>query len=242
MQLAAENATTANAAAKENLPRALEQKRMAVAKAIHDDAEKTKNLAKLKADRAMMNITAPADGVVYYGDMSNGKWDSASAVKVLREGGKLPGSTVLMTFIPAKTPLVLSAFAAENSLSHLNKGATGYATTQLDRYKSFPVSLTSVTSYPETDGSFHATLKPTIAAGLAVVPGMKATARILTHKQDKALKIPTDYMTRGDDGSYTVKVKLADGQTETRKVTTTVSNKEWVIITKGLEKGQVIVK
>ena len=49
-------------------------------------------------------------------------------------------------------------------------------------------------------------------------------------------------MTRANDGSYTVKVKLADGKTAERAVTATVSNKEWVVITKGLEKGQVIVK
>lgn len=242
MQLSAETAQTANAAAKEDLPRALEQKRLSVAKASHDDEEKAKDLAKLKADRAMMDIVAPADGVVYYGEMIGGRWDPAKAVKVLHEGGKLPGATVLMTFIPAKTPLILSAFVTENNLAQLRKNATGYAITNLDLYQSFPFSITDISSYPETDGTYHATLKPTLPAGLDVVPGMKATARVLSHKMENTLKIPTGYLSRADDGSYTVKVKLADGESALRTVTTSVSNTEWVVITKGLEKGQVIVK
>ncbi len=241
-QLAAENARTANTAAKVDLPRALELKRIATAKAVHNDSETVKKLTKLKADRTMMNIIAPADGVIYYGEMKNGRWSPAGAVKVLRQGGKLPSSTILMTFIAAKTPLTLSAFVAENNLSALNKGATGYAITNLDPYKIFPVSLSTVASYPETDGTYHTTLKPTITGKLKVVPGMKATTRIVSHKIDDALKIPIGYMTRANDGSYTVKVKLADGKTAERAVTATVSNKEWVVITKGLEKGQVIVK
>ncbi|MCP5537137.1 MAG: hypothetical protein H7A51_13030 [Akkermansiaceae bacterium] len=242
MQLAAENAKIANASAKEDLPRTLEQKRLAVAKAIHDDAEKAKKLAKLKADRAMMNIVAPADGLVYYGELQDGRWNPANAVKVLNIGGKLPGSMTLMSFVPAKAPLVLTAFAAETSLSALSQGATGYAITHLDPYQSFPVTLTELGGYPEIDGSFRATLKPTLPKGLAVVPGMKATTRIITHKMDKALKIPVGYLSRADAGGYTVKVKLADGNTADRAVTTGPSNKEWVVITKGLEQGQVIVK
>jgi len=66
-QLSAKNAQIANASAKENLPRALELKRLEVAKAILDDEKATENLTKSKADRAMMTITAPADGLVYYG-------------------------------------------------------------------------------------------------------------------------------------------------------------------------------
>jgi len=242
MQLAAENARIANASAQKNLPRALEQKRLAVAKAIRDDAEAEKNLAKLKDDRAMMNITAPADGIVYYGSMEHGRWSPATALKVLKVGARLPANTTLMSFIPSKTPLILSAFAAEKSLAGLTKNASGYAISNLNRYRNFPVTLTQLSKYPETDGTYALQLKPTIPANLHIVPGMKATARITTHRIDKALKIPSEYLTRADNGTYTVNVKLADGKTAKRKVSVGASNNKWVIITQGLEKGQVIVK
>jgi HlyD family secretion protein len=242
LQLTAENSRITNTSAQQTLPRTLAQKRIDVAKAIHDDIETTKNLAKIKADRAMMNITAPADGVVYYGSMEHGNWNPTAAVKALKVGGKLPANVTLMTFIPAQTPLTLSAFTEANNLSALTPKATGYAITNLDRYQSFPVTLTHINNHPEADGSFHATLTADIPATLKVVPGMKATTRVISQKIEKALKIPVDYLIRTDDGSYTVKVKLADGKTANRNVTVGLSNKEWAVITKGLEKDQVIVK
>ena len=218
-----------------------------MAKAILDDEKAIENLAKSKADRTMMDITAPADGLVYYGSIQDGKWSPEAAAKTLKIGAKLPAKTTVMTFIPANTPLTLSAFTEAANLPALNaklksKKASGYAITTLDRYSSFAVQLTGIDTHPRTDGSFHVTLKPTLPKDLPVVPGMKATATIISHSLATALKVPADYLTRADDGGHTVKVKLADGKTSERQVTVDPASKDWAVITKGLEKGQVIVK
>jgi len=243
-QLAANNAKIANTEAQEKLPRALEQKRLAIAKAIRADQKATEKLAKLKADRTMMNITAPADGLVYYGSIKNGKWSPAAATKVLNIGAKLPANTTVLTFIPANTPLELSAFAPEASLTalHSKVPAKGYATTAFNRFQTFPIAITEVASYPETNGSFRVSLKPTLPKGQKIVPGMKATATVISLNLDKALTVPASYLKTAADGSFTVSLKLADGKTDTRTVTIGASNKGNAIITKGLEKGQVIVK
>lgn len=242
-QLTAEKAKIDNAAAKENLPRALELKRLEVAQAIRDDEKAAEKLTLLKTDRAMMNITASTDGVIYYGSIENGKWAPEAATKILKIGAKLPAKTTVMTFIPAGSPLVLSAFTEVANLPALQaKKATGYATTALNRYQDIPVQLTNIASYPMTNGSFHVTLKPTLPDGLSIVPGMKATTHITSNSIAKTLKVPTDYISRADDGGYAVNVKLADGETESRKVTVGPASKKWVVVTQGLEKGQVIVK
>lgn len=241
-QLSAENSRIANKAAKESLTRALELKRLGVAKAIKDDADKAEKLAKIKADRAMMDIQAPADGIVYYGSMHNGRWNPASAIKVLKIGGKLPAHLPLLTFIPAKTPLTISAFAKEGNLGDLKQGIKGHAITHLNPYQSLNITLGKMDTHPQTDGTYHINVTPDNQKNLAVVPGMKATVRVITAKKDKAILVPTGYLTRADDGSYTVKLKLADGKTSARPVVIGASNKENVVITKGLEKGQVIVK
>jgi HlyD family secretion protein len=248
-QLSAQKAKIENTAAKENLPRALELKRLEVAQAIRDDEKAVEKLALIKTDRPMMNITAPADGVIYYGSIENGKWNPEAATKILKIGAKLPSKTTIMTFIPASSPLMLSAFTEAANLSALQaEKATGYATTALNRYQDIPVQLTHIASYPKTDGSYHVTLKPTVSTlpplpkGLAIVPGMKATTHITSNSMAKTLKVPTDYISRADDGGYTVDVKLADGKTESRKVAVGPASKKWVVIIKGLEKGQVIVK
>ncbi|BDS07275.1 hypothetical protein NT6N_23150 [Oceaniferula spumae] len=241
-QLAAESSRISNADAKVSLPRALELKRLEVAKAEIDDTDAEEKLAKLKADRAMMDIKAPADGLVYYGDMDDGRWTPASAVKVLKIGGKLPASLPLLTFIPANTPQTLSAFIQEANLSALKKGDKGQAITHLNRYKNHSVTIDSISGYPETDGTYHVSLTLDDAKSVSAVPGMKATVRVITGKEANAITVPADYLTRTDEGGYTVKLKLADGKTENREVSIGNSNSDTVVITKGLENGQVIVK
>lgn len=243
LQLAHKKAQTANTAAKEKLPRELELKRLAVAKAIRDDAKATERLAKLKADRSMMNIQASTDGVVYYGSIENGRWSPETAAKILRVGGKLPAQSIVMTLIPAGSPLVLSAFTEAANLPALQgNDIQGHATTSLSRFQTIPVKLSHLADYPETNGSFRVTLQPQVPESLKLVPGMKATANIISHSVDKALKIPAAYITSANDGTHTVQLKLADGKTAPRQVTVGPANQDWVVITKGLDIGQVIVK
>jgi multidrug efflux pump subunit AcrA (membrane-fusion protein) len=242
MQRATEDARIANTGAKEKLPRDLELKRLEVGKAERDDKKSTENLTKLMADRTMMNITAPTDGVVYYGSMDNGRWIPAAADKVLKLGGKLTPNITLMTFIPDTSELELSAYAAEASLPTMTPGANGFAVTSQNRYRNIPVSLSKIATHPATDGTYRATLKATLGENDKIVPGMKATVKIIGQKLDKALTVPTVYLKQELDGTHTVKVKLADGKTEKRKVTIGASNKNTAVITQGLDKGQVIVK
>ena len=241
-QLAAQNARIDNTAAKQKLPHALKIKQQEAEKASKDHQQKTEELSKLKADRAMMDITAPVDGIVYYGEIKEGRWNPAAAAKALKIGSKIPANSCLMNIIPANTSLELYALASEKHLATLNKGSTGYATTELNRFQSFPVTISHIASHPNTDGTFLTSLKATLPENLAVVPGIKASVMIITNKMDQALIIPTDYLTHTDDGGYSVNVKLADGKTAERKVTIGISNNENAIVNKGLEKGQVIVK
>lgn len=242
MQREAQDARIAHADAKQNLPRALQIKQQETDKAAKDLEQEVEKLAKLKADRAMMNITAPAEGIIYYGEIKNGQWQAASAAKVLKIGKKLPAHTTLMSLIASGTALQLYSQAAEKDLGALDSGASGYAITKLNSYRSFPVTISSIASLPDTGGSFPTILKADLPDGLTVAPGTKATAKIITNKIDQALKIPSEYLSNTSDGGHTVKVKLADGKTADRKVTISASNDKWAVVTAGLEKDQVIVK
>lgn len=239
---AAENARIANAEAQQKLPRELRIKQQETAKAIEDHEEEKDKLAKLTADRAMMDITAPTDGIVYYGEIKDGKWSPDAAAKLLQVGGKLRGHTTLMTIIPDKTPLQLHALAGEGQLAGTSIGATGYATTKNSPLKSFPVKVTSVATYPSTKGTFLTTLTAELPADMAVAPGTKASVKIITHSLDQALLVPLDYLKTEDNGDHTVQVKLADGTTATRSVTVGVSNEKSAVVTGGIEQGQVLVK
>ena len=241
-QLSAKSSSIANASAQKSLTRALEIKRLEVSKAEKADAEKADRLAKVKADREMMNITAPADGVIYYGSIKNGQWNPASALKVLKTGGKIPSHLTLLTFIPAKSTLSLSAFASEAQLATLKQGVKGQAATQLDAYSSFPVTIKQISKYPRADGKYHVEITQDAKNSQQLVPSMKASTRFVSDQKDKAIVVPVGYLTPSDDGGHTVKLKQADGKTVNHPVEISTSNKDHAVITKGLEVDQVIVK
>lgn len=239
---AAENARIANAEAMQKLPRELKIKQQETAKAIKDHQEEKEKLAKLAGDRAMMDITAPTDGIVYYGEIKDGKWSADAAAKLLQVGGKLRAHTTLMTIIPDNAAVELYALASEDKLSSISSGATGYATTKKSPLKNFPVKVTSVATYPSTKGTFLTKLTPELPADMASAPGTMASVKIITNSMEQALVVPLDYLKREDNGAYTVQVKLADGKTARRGVTVAASNDKSAVITGGIEQGQVIVK
>ena len=239
---AAEDARIANAEAKQKLPRDLQIKEKASEKAAKDHQDNREKLAKLKADRSMMTITSPIDGIVYYGEVKKGEWSSAAAVKMLHIGRKLQAHTSLMTIIPIGSSLNLFSMASEDKLSGLGKEASGYATTELNAYQRFPVKVIDVADYPSIKGSFLTTIAPSIPSSISVVPGMKATVKIISQIVDEALQIPVEYLDETNDGGHSVQLKLADGKSSTRKVSVGASNEKWAVITQGLDKGQVIVK
>lgn len=241
-QRSAKHSSIANKAAQESLKRALEIKRLEVAKAEKDDTEKADHLAKLKADREMMNITAPADGIVYYGSIKDGQWNPSGAVKTLKIGGKVPAHLTLFTLIPTEPTLALSASMSEGQLATLKKGAKGLATTQLQAYTSLPVTIQQINKYPQTDGKYYVEITQDTQNNQGVVTGMKASMRFVSNQMEKALVVPISHLTKSDDGGHTVKLKLADGQTEDRNVEISTANKKHAVIVKGLEAGQVIVK
>ncbi|MGB1873961.1 MAG: HlyD family efflux transporter periplasmic adaptor subunit [Akkermansiaceae bacterium] len=239
---AAENARIANAEAQQKLPRELNIKQQETAKAIKDHEEEKDKLAKLRADRAMMDIKAPTDGIVYYGEIKEGKWIPDAAAKLLQVGSKLRAHTTLMTIIPKSTQVELYALASEDQLSSISSGATGYATAKKSPLKSFPVKVSSVASYPSTKGTYLTRLAVELPADTVVAPGTKANVKIITHSMDQALLVPLDYVKTEDNGDHTVQVKLADGNTSTRSVTVGVANEKSAVITGGIEQGQVLVK
>ena len=239
---AAENARIANAEAQQKLPRELNINQQETAKAIKDHQEEKDKLAKLRADRALMEIKAPTDGIVYYGEIKEGKWIPDAAAKLLQVGSKLSAHTTLMTIIPKNTQVELYALASEDQLSSISSGATGYAIAKKSPLRSFPVKVTSVANYPSTKGTFLTTLSAELPADMTVAPGTRASVKIITHSMDQALVVPLDYLTAEDNGDHTVQVKLADGNTSTRSVTVGVANENSAVITEGIEQGQVLMK
>ncbi len=82
--------------------------------------------AKLEQDRALMNIAAPAAGVVYHGQHTRGKWLAVSTLeKQLRPGGAVQPNQVLLTIVNPDT-IFLRIDVPEDKLSTVAVGTKGH--------------------------------------------------------------------------------------------------------------------
>lgn len=233
-------ATLAYETAKLNLPRALEQKKIAVAKAIRDAAEADRKLKELEADQALLSVTAPEDGIVYYGKIDKGTWSLGNTPKFLFKKGLVPADAVFMSLVPTKHTLLLHASLNQDQRLKLPAKASGTASVKGIEDSSYPVELSKVDLAPQADGNYRFSLKATLPEGTPLVAGMNAQVKLITYKNDQAIVIPKAALTT-KDGKPAVKVKMADGKEELREVTVGKRAENKVEITEGLAVDQVVL-
>ena len=215
-----------------SLPRLLEQKRFAVAKARRDRSTAVTKLRDMKTDLAAFDVRSPADGIVYYGISKNGKWITAPAVaKKLVTGGKLSPRERFIT-IAETGQLGLAATVPEEKLAHLKPGLSGTATPASAPSLSLPTKITSVNYVP---GAFGATLSAATDSA-RIFPGMKAKVKLSAAKFDKAITVPNNLI-NGDS----VWVADKDGKKQKRKIKAGPSDGKMTVILNGLKAGEKIV-
>ncbi|YCM45680.1 hypothetical protein V2O64_06570 [Verrucomicrobiaceae bacterium 227] len=240
LQASFDNASLAYETAKLNLPRALEQKRLSVAKAIRDDAEADKKLAEFEADKALLSLTAPADGTIYYGEIADGSWSLGNTSKFLFEKGSVPADTSLMTLVPTGSPLALHGTLNQEQRLKLPADAQGTAEVKGLEDSAYPVTVSSLEMVPDASGNYKLALKVELPETSPVVAGMNATVKLFTYRSEEAVVIPKAALTT-KDGKSTVKVKMADGKDEVREVKVGRRSADKVEILEGLTADQVVL-
>ena len=226
--------------AREDIPRALALKELELASTKTAFERETQNLAELEADRKLMEIKAPTEGVFLHGVIENGRWSTGEGVKALVKNGRPLPNKPFAAFVPSGAKLQLHAFADEGGARALKKDLAGVATLAGREDSDIPVKVAEVASTPSVDGSFPVVLTADWPKDVQVVPGGAASVRVIAYHQDKAIAVPTRAIRYGADG-WTVEVKLADGKTERRKIQRGRVSGEMTEIRSGLEAGQVII-
>lgn len=224
---------------KETLPRALEQKRLEVKKARLDDKRADEKTAELKADRAQMDLTSPAAGRVYHGEIANGRWNPAIAAKFMKVGGKIAPKIVFASVVPADAGLELCASVDETVMNRLRAGQKGYVAPVAAPRSRLSVTVARVATYPGVDGKYQVVLTTSgEAAGINLVPGMKGKAKIITNDAGDNLTIPTNALKEGPDGSYSVTVK---GKDQPVAVQVGLESGGKIVVLSGLNAGDVVI-
>ena len=228
------------ALSEQTLPKALAKKRLDLDKLKRDQKKAEKKLADLKKDLDVMSITAPMEGIVYYGACENGKWTTgASVAKKLLPTGKLSANEVFITILnPDK--LQLRAVATEADLANLKPGLKGTAAPVSAPDKKLSVKLDEIGFIPQPGGGFEAKLSFHKESGLRLMPGMNAKVSLGESSRTDTLLAPKDSVfTEGK--KHFVYLSKDDAKPEKRTVKIGENDGKMVEVLEGLEEGDKIL-
>jgi len=222
-----------------NLPRDLEEATLAFTKTQRSHTKLDQDQQELIDDGALMNLKAPADGTIYHGKIDEHSWSVDGTLKYLFKAGSVPANTVFMSFIPNTSTLTLQGAISQKDVLKLPTKATGTALVEGLGETTFPVTITRIDVAPDTSGRYGLGLSIELPKDSPIVTGMKGKVRLITYRKENAISIPPNALTR-DSGKSTVKLKMADGNHETREVKTGRIVNGNIEILQGLEVDQVI--
>ncbi|MFO7908316.1 MAG: hypothetical protein R6U98_37110, partial [Pirellulaceae bacterium] len=241
---AARRAEITWAKSQEAIPAQLKQKKIELEKQRVETKQRQEKLEKLRQDRDMMAVKAPADGTVYYGKWTRGAWSGLESVAAkLTEGGKLSPHGVFMTVVSPR-PLRIRAKVPEDKLHRLSRGAQGTAVPNGYPDLELTASLRHLSPLPVGNGTFDGQFQVILSdEAEAIVPAMSCDLTLVVYDKKDAITVPADAVFEDDvDGRRdVVYVKRPKAEPEKRKVAIgRKSEKKWEIVG-GLKAGEEIL-
>jgi len=240
---AAEREDLALAKLKATLPIERRRQEIALEKLEREQENLVEKLEKLKNDRKLLEVKAPADGVVYYGRYRDGKWSNIDTIaKQLEPGKTLTPNQVFMTIVQLR-PLAVRMSVSEKELRHVRKGVKGQAIPTAFPERKLPVTVNEVDRIPDGSTKFDALANLKLQEDDALVPGMTCKVKLVPYEKKNAIAIPEKALFHEDEESEKAFVYLVgdDGEAVRQSVTTGRMHDGKVEITKGLKAGDEIL-
>lgn len=203
------------------LPIKKQKTEIALAQSEFAFANKQKHLKEIKSDQEKMTLTAPADGVLYYGRCVRGKWVGASgaAARRLETHKKVPQHAVAMTIVDA-SQMMIRANLDEAELESLTPRMRGKALIKAAGNKIMPVMIKSVSRIPLDNGKFDCQLTvENLPADGTVMPGMTCKLSFQVSENKQALVVPKDSVFSDDVNVSHYVFVMADGEPKRKEVT-----------------------
>jgi len=234
---AATKAEIALLRAKDSLPLAFNLKKLGFEKLKYEEAKSRERLNDLQVDRAALTVTAPADGIAYYGRSIRGNWSGGAN---LIPGGTVQPGEVFVTVV-APSPLTVRAEVDEKDLRGLKAGLEGKATATAFPDAPFAVKVNRVGAAP-LGGKFELRLDIDGAAA-GVVPGMTCSVRLVTAQRKDALSLPSSavFADDGDEPSNFVYLPNKSDKVLKRSVKVGSTFADRVEIIEGLKLGEEVL-
>jgi multidrug resistance efflux pump len=176
--------------ARTTLPLALSKQKLDLEKLQFDRQKADEKLAELRQDRELMSLTAPADGILYYGRCVRGKWPTTAELSSrLRAGGQVQPREVVMTIV-GDGSLSVRAAVPEKELADVQPGGAGVAIPAAFPKSRLPVTVAEVTPIPISDGTFEARLSFSGKWTEPLVAGMACDVKLVPYQKADAITVP----------------------------------------------------
>ncbi|NMC18988.1 MAG: hypothetical protein GYA33_01100, partial [Thermogutta sp.] len=226
-----------------SLPAMLVEQRRAVEQQKIDLERAEERLAKLEADRKLLDCRAPCDGIAYYGAFNRGEWSGASTLQSkLKPGGSVSKNDVLFTIV--QLPVEKITFTVgEADIRWVEAGLECTIEPKAAPRAYLPIVVTQVADIPIAADKFEVTAEVTMPKRpLGVVPGMTGTARFLVYARKDAVLVPSKavFTEELDPAQRYVWVKGEGDRAEKRPVEVGESAGESSEILDGLREGEVV--
>jgi RND family efflux transporter MFP subunit len=202
--------------------------------------------SKLLADRELMEIKSPADGIVYYGQCVNGKWTDASSLEAkYQPHSNVAAGSVLMTIVDER-PLTITAQLDEGKLPEVSKGQAAKVALPAEDSDRLDGKVKSISTIPVATGKFEINFTPEAdSIPEWIVAGMNCKVNVTTYNKADAIVLPKKAVHDDEadpDKHYVwiVPSDDSDAKAERREVKLGKRKEDDVEITKGLKKGDIV--
>ncbi len=226
------------------LPLALSQKRLALEKMKYERTKAEDKLHKFERDRETMTVKAPADGLVYYGKCLHGKWTSAaSMMEKLQRGGILMPDEVFITIVKPR-PVFIRAAIEEKDLHLARAGMKGKIAPVPYPDLKLGGAIKSISPIPVTPGSFEGIISIEISKEAdALKPGMACTIKLVPYVKEDALTVPAGAVFTDDldEDKHYVFLATKGGKHEKRTITIGKKTDKKIELRLGLQEGDEIL-
>lgn len=204
----------------------------------------SEKLKKLQTDMDLMNVNAPAEGIVYYGQWNQGQWSGKTTADAqLRKGGTLAANQVFMTIV-APRDLEISASLDEKNLHLVTQGIAGKVVPTAFPSAKHQATVAMVSPVPVAKGKFQCTLNLKQAAGnQKIMPGMTCDVKLRSYANQRAIAIPETavFTEETDEDQKYVYVALEGNKHKKQAVQTGHKSKKKVEVLSGLAAGDKIL-
>jgi multidrug efflux pump subunit AcrA (membrane-fusion protein) len=225
------------------LTNALEESRIALEQQRVTQRETEERLAKLQADRGLLEVYATMAGRVLYGECNRGTWsNTATLLESLKPEGTVTADSVLMTIIPAG-PLFVRTDVTEANLRHVVSPQEVRIVPTIAPDAKWMGAARSFNPIAIGDDLYDATFSVAIgAAPVEVMPGMGCEVIVTARYNAEALTLPSEVIfdDPATSGGKIVYVKTDAGH-EARSVVVGLSNDSRTEILEGLVEGDVVL-